>query len=224
MSFIHKVLHTIRRKVRTFFKRIKSFFVFYATLSGLTHAKINKINLCNGSVVIPGYYAIDIDGKADLYLDLSQKLLPFKDGSADVVVCMSAINYFAKERGQEIINDVYRVLHAGGVARFGVQDLRIIAEKYVGRDREFFFQKLENGQDRFVGETMADKINSWFYGYKGGRGGGGKYVYDYETLSRMFEKAGFSRIEQKAYQESIIAEVAHIDNRPEQMFFLEAIK
>jgi predicted SAM-dependent methyltransferase len=186
-------------------------------------SNVRHINLCG--IGVPGYFNLDLK-KSDYNIDLEQELLPFEDNSAEVVVCMSAINYFTRERGAEIIKDVFRVLTPGGIARFGVQDLKAIARKYVTEDKEFFFQKRSDGsgEDRFVGETMADKINSWFYGYAVAPGYGSKYMYDYETLALLFKKAGFKLVEQKSYVESRLPDVAQIDNRPDQMFFLEAIK
>ena len=111
-----------------------------------------------------------------------------------------------------------------GIARFGVQDLILIARKYVDRDTEFFGQKRPDGSDRFRGATIAEKFNAWFYGYRTLEGKGSRFFYDYETLELLFKKAGFNVIERKRYQESKLPDVTKIDNRPEQMFFLEAIK
>src|SRR3989338_3266924 len=87
--------------------------------------KWKKVNLCGGPVKISGYCNVDIYPTADIHLDLEKNLLPFKDGSIDTVVCISAINYFNRERGQKIIEDVYRILKKGGIARFATQDLRV---------------------------------------------------------------------------------------------------
>lgn len=186
--------------------------------------KWHKVNICGGGNVIPGYANIDLSPKADVNLDLEKKLLPFKENSIEIAVCISAINYFSRARGEKIIKDTYRILKTEGVARFGVQDLRSIAQRYVNNDRDFFFQKLPSGKDRFQGETVADKINSWFYGYETTGRKRCKYFYDFETLSLLFKKAGFKTIEKKCYRESIIEEVNFIDNREDQMFFLEAVK
>ena len=181
-----------------------------------------RINLCCGPVKLSGYINIDIDPSADLVVDLEEHLLPFPDASVEVVVCMSAINYFSRERALEIIRDVHRVLRPGGVARFGVQDLSVLAAKYLQRDEAFFFQRLPSGRARFPGETFADKLNHWFYGFDNGFGNCGKYVYDFESLKLLFDRAGFIEVEQKDYQASAIPSIEQIDNRPEQMFFLEA--
>lgn len=189
----------------------------------LRRLSVRNINLCCGNQRIPGYFGIDFARGVDLYLDLSKEDLPFEDNSLDSVVCMSAINYFTRTRGQELIKEIYRVLRPGGVARFGVQDMEGIARRYVEKDTEFFFQKLPDGRDRFEGSTLGDKFAAWFYGYAI-KGVPCRYFYDYDSLAFLFKSAGFSVIERKAFQESRLEQIHMIDNRPEQMFFLEAVK
>ena len=182
-----------------------------------------KLNLCSGPVKINGYVGLDISPESDIILDLEKSLLPFPDISADIVACISAINYFSPERAQEIIRDVYRVLKPGGIARFACQDLRVLAEKYLHNDQSFYFEKLADGRDRFPGRTIADKFNGFFYGFYSGDKHC-KYVYDFASLKTLFIEAGFKIVEQKKYRESRIPDVEKLDNRPEQMFFLEAVK
>jgi len=183
----------------------------------------NKINLCCGTQKINGFIGVDITNLADIILDLKYNNLPFNTNSADVVICISAINYFTYERGAEIVSEVFRILKQGGIARFGVQDMESIAKRYINKDNDFFFQKLPNGSDRFTGPTIGDKFAAWFYGYIAG-GYPCQYFYDFESLEYHFKKAGFSKIERKAFMESRIDEIEKIDNRQEQMFFLEAVK
>ena len=182
----------------------------------------DRVNLCSGMQKIPGYTGVDFGGLADIKLDLSKNDLPFKSGSVKSVVCISAINYFTRSRADEIVREVYRVLESGGIARFGVQDLEIIARRYVEKDVEFFFQKLPDGRERFEGATLGDKFAAWFYGYVAV--GPCRYFYDYDSLAYLFKNAGFSIVEKKQYGESRLEHIELIDNRPDQMFFLEAIK
>lgn len=186
-------------------------------------SKVTRLNLCSGDQKIPGYISADLSFDADLTINLSRGRLPFKSDSIEVVACISAINYFTRERGQEIVNEIYRVLCRGGIARFSSQDLEWIAKRYIEKDVEFFFQKLDNGKERFEGKTMGDKFNSWFYGYRTS-GGSSKYFYDYETLADLFITAGFSIVEKKGYMDSRIEKIELIDNRKNQVFFLEAVK
>lgn len=182
-----------------------------------------KINLACGEHKCAGYVNIDLFGNPDLLLDLELELLPFANGSAETVICMSAINYFTRERGSQLITEVYRVLRPGGVARFGTQDLELIAQYYVQKNDTFLFQRSADGRERFEGETRGDKFAAWFYGYSI-NGHQCRYFYDFDSLAFLFRRAGFSCIARKNFNDSIIPEVEKIDNRPEQMFFLEAIK
>jgi hypothetical protein len=119
--------------------------------------------------------------------------------------------------------ETHRVLRTGGIARFGVQDMKLLARRYVEDDREFFFQKLSDGRDRFEGPTIGDKFAAWFYGYVAG-GYPSRYFYDYDALAYVFREVGFATVELRGYRDSRLEDVEQIDNRPEQMFFLEAVK
>lgn len=184
---------------------------------------VTKVNLCSGTQKVPGYLGIDLVEGADLRLDLSTKDLPFAESSLDALVCMSAINYFTRERAQQLVREMRRVLRPGGVCRVGVQDMRSLAERYVRGDRDFFFQKLPDGRDRFEGPTLGDKFAAWFYGYAVGAYRC-EYFYDFDSLAYLFRDAGFSLVERKAYRESRLPEVGLLDNRADQMFYLEALK
>ena len=211
MSLFIKILRYLRQRFKCF------------QLSRQSNYQFEGINLGAGPQHIPGCLAIDFNLGADLYLDLRRHDLPFSDGSLDYVVCISAINYLSYDRACEILAQVYRVLKPGGVARFGVQDLRLIALKYIERDMHFFYQKLPNGGARFPGETLGDKFNYWFYGHPI-RGSGCKYLYDYEALAHIFLKAGFTCVENRKFMDSRLKNIDSIDNRADQMFFLEAVK
>jgi predicted SAM-dependent methyltransferase len=219
-----ELIKKIVNKLISYLYKIKGIVKYYLIKLNLYKIKQDKINLCSGPILLDDYCNIDIYNKADLNIDMERKLLPFKNNSINIVICTSAINYFTRKRGEKIIKDVFRVLKPNGVARFSTQDLDTIAKKYVDRDKDFFFQKNINNKDRFIGETFCDKFNSWFYGYAVAKNKGCKYFYDYETLSLLFKNAGFKIVEKKKYLESCIENIEKIDNRPDQMFFLEAIK
>jgi predicted SAM-dependent methyltransferase len=181
-----------------------------------------KLNLCCGSVKLPGFVNVDFLD-ADIIVDLELDLLPFPDSSVDTLVCISAINYFSRERAQQILNDMHRVLRPGGVLRIGVQDLQVLARKYLERDTDFWFEKRADGSDRYPGATFAEKFTAFFDGFPIADKRC-KSLYDFETLGRMVLAAGFGAAEQRSFLDSRIVGIEQIDNRPEQMFFLEAVK
>jgi len=216
----------IPNKTMKIMSRIKAhlkYYLFRLQQSTPFRQEVDKINMCSGSINLPGYLNLDISASADLPINLAKRNLPFPDRSIEVVVCMSAINYFTRDRAQELINEIFRVLKPDGMTRFGVQDLEKLASLYVKKDRDFFFQKLPDGSYRFEGPTLGDKFVAWMYGYESG-GYTCSYFYDYESLAYLFKEAGFSIVERKKYQQSRIAGIELLDNRPGQMFFLEAQK
>lgn len=182
-----------------------------------------RINLCGGSIRLPGWIGVDVDPAAQMRLDLERDPLPWQDGTVDAIACISAINYFTPARALEILRECLRVLRPGGVLRLGTQDLRVLARRYVERDTGFFLEKLPDGRDRYPGETLADKLCNWFYGFEA-NGHPCRYVYDDESLARLVGKAGFVAVRECRYREGDLPDVALLDNRPEQMFFLEARK
>ena len=165
------------------------------------------VNLCGTQ--IKGMVNVDISPKADKIRDLRWMRIPFKNDTVDRLLCMSAINYFSKKRAEYLIGEVYRVLKPGGVCRFGVQDLELICKKYLS------------------GEFDCDRVNRWFGNLDGYAANGvkSKYVYDYKTLAGLFSKAGFRLVLRAGFKENRVeVGLANHDNRPEQMFYLEAIK
>ncbi|MEZ7196518.1 class I SAM-dependent methyltransferase [Pseudodesulfovibrio karagichevae] len=181
-----------------------------------------RVNLCCGTNLLPGYVNLDVNPPADIVIDLDEKLLPFPDASVRHLVCISAINYLARERAAEVVADVHRVLVPGGIARFAVQDLRELVSHYLQGDA-FYAEKLPDGRDRFPGATFGDKLNEFFGGFRAGTKRC-RHVYDFQSLSLLFSQAGFDSIRRMEYRESAIPGIEAIDNRPEQMFFLEAVK
>ncbi len=210
-------------KLKSILKSIFYFMKERISIFRLNKNEIERINLCCGDQKIPGYLGIDMSLSADLYLNLQKARLPFNSNSLKSVVCISGINYFTRANAVEIIAETYRVLKTRGIARFATQDLETIAKRYVQKDKSFFFQTLPSGKERFEGVTFGDKFNSWFYGYLTA-GGTSKYFYDFDTLQKIFVEAGFSSVENKGYMVSQLENIKFIDNRPDQMFFLEAIK
>jgi MoaA/NifB/PqqE/SkfB family radical SAM enzyme/predicted SAM-dependent methyltransferase len=182
-----------------------------------------KVNLCSGVQRLPGYLNVDLEG-GDVNVDLEKSLLPLDDHSVDTLVCMSAINYFTFERARELTADMYRVLRPGGIVRVGVQDLTLLTYMYLARDEKFWFQKGADGNDRFPGKTFGEKLNGFFFGFPTAGDKRCKFVYDAETLTALLHDAGFEKVTQKGYRESDISGIEDIDNRPDQMFFLEAVK
>jgi len=223
---VRRILRRAQREARALVARLDALAARIErreAVRAIARATPRRVNLCCGTQRVPGWLGIDAAGDADLILDLSRADLPFPDASLEAVVCMSAINYFTRARAAELAREIFRVLRPGGVCRIGVQDMKGLAERYVRGDVAFFFQKLPDGRDRYEGPTIGDKFAAWFYGYSAGAYRC-EYFYDFDSLAHLFKEAGFPTIERRAFRDSRLPDVERVDNRPEQMFFLEAVK
>lgn len=217
------IFYSFINPVRNFFDFFwfKVLFAFYVVVS--KNARGVKLNLASGYQAIPGYLSCDVFRGVDLRLDMSKAKLPFSANSLSTVVCTSAINYITYEEARSLIRDIYRALETGGVCRMSVQDLDLLVKYYYENNEAFFNQLNSDGTNRFPGHTIADKFNNWFHGFYS-NGHACKYVYNFESLKELFVEAGFKTIERRSYLDSRLANIDLIDNRADQMFFLEAVK
>lgn len=216
----------VRRLYRGFFFEVNSFLLKLLFVYYTFHYKKSrhlKINLASGNQIIPGYLSSDVFRGVDLRLDLSKSKLPFPSGSVDSIICTSGINYITYGEARLLIKEIHRVLNDGGVCRMSVQDLDLLIKYYYENNTDFFNQKSADGTERFPGFDIADKFNNWFSGFYA-NGHSCKYVYNYESLKHLFVDGGFRTVERKAYLESRLDNINLIDNRADQMFFLEAVK
>ena len=183
-----------------------------------------KLNLCSGPVMLKDYINLDISPNSDVIIDLENENLPFRNNKFSTVICMSAINYFEKQRAIEILKDVYRVMSSGGILRISTQCLDKLVKYYINNDENFFNQKNEKNLPRFPGKNNAEKLLNWFYGFDTVEGHKTKYIYNFEILSNILKEIGFRNIENKNYFDSEIENIQEIDNRPDQCFFIECEK
>lgn len=216
---IRKYFNLLRNLINFFW--FKFLFIYYRLT--LKNKKNLKINIGAGNQKIAGYLSCDVLKGSDLRLDLSISKLPFDSAAVDVIICTSAINYITYKECELLIKEMFRVMRPGAIARVSVQDLDLLVKYYHENNTEFFSQKNSDGSDRFPGDIIADKFNNWFTGFYS-NGHSCKYVYNFESLKNIFIKNGFSLVERTNYLESRLDKIAEIDNRADQMFFLEAVK
>lgn len=187
-------------------------------------SKLTKLNLCSGPVILDDYINLDISPNSDVVIDLEKKNLPFENNKFQVAVCISAINYFEKQRAIEILKEVHRVLVNGGIFRISTQCLDKLLSYYIQKDEKFFNKKNEDNTPRFSGKTYAEKLLNWFYGFETVEGHKTKYIYNYEILSNILREIGFKNIQSKNFLESKLEDVKKIDKRNDQCFIIECEK
>jgi predicted SAM-dependent methyltransferase len=134
-----------------------------------------KLHLGCGKRFIAGFFHMDalpfphLDRQGDIG-DLS--FLP--DGSATLIYCCHAFEYFDRQEAATVLREWRRVLRSGGVLRLAVPDFEALARLY-----------LETGEiERILGPV---------YGRIPGRDGWRfhRTGYDFQSLARVLETAGF---------------------------------
>jgi predicted SAM-dependent methyltransferase len=161
-----------------------------------------SIHLGSGSARLDGWVNVDV-WPAELALDF-RRGLPFGAGSADRVYLSHVLEHLPYPDGVvQLLREIHRVLAPGGRIRIVVPDIEQCIEAYVKNDRRFF----EGRREAWPGWNIRTRMES-FLGYAGVGanpsqfGLSHKFGYDFETVSRVLEDAGFGAIARSTYQGS----------------------
>jgi len=169
-----------------------------------------KLHLGCGKRYIPGFIHVDIadyphvDHKTDI-----SGLRIFADESVDLIYCCHAFEYFDRQEAQDkVLPEWRRVLRHGGVLRIAVPDFEAIVELYLQHrdlDRQGILGPLFG---RMAVETSQGTKILYH-----------KTVYDFESLTKLLESAGFRNVHRydwratthKDYDDFSQAYVPHMD-------------
>jgi ubiquinone/menaquinone biosynthesis C-methylase UbiE len=137
----------------------------------------------------------------------ARKRLPFKDGSVDFIYTSHFLEHVQHYEAEDILKECKRILAPSGVLRVSVPDLKIVSEKYLAKDMNFFKRMMGYEPSQANLGNIADLYVRQFLGYDSwSRPGflkslqrrfirGHLWMYDFESLSDILSKAGFKRIE-----------------------------
>ncbi len=153
--------------------------------------------------------------------------LPFDDGSVDVIFSehfFEHIDY--TEEAPYFLAECRRVLAPGGVVRIIVPDAGRYLQAYAAAGWSGLVQLRQlqpDNFDRYTNcryRTKMELVNEIFR-----QAGTHKFAYDAETLIRLLQDAGFSRVQQQSYGQSF-DERLRIDlaDREHESLYVEAVK
>jgi predicted SAM-dependent methyltransferase len=147
-----------------------------------------QIHLGCGKRYIPGFIHVDIDQypHVDHVSDIAS--LPFfEDNYADVIYSCHALEYFDRVEVLAVLKEWKRVLKPGGVLRTAVPNLEALIEVY----------KQTGETERIIGPLFGRiEINENQRLYH-------KTVYDFNSLSKVLDKAGFSSVQTYDWSETV---------------------
>jgi predicted SAM-dependent methyltransferase len=155
------------------------------------------INLGGGSNCRNVYLTVDIDPRADAYVDIT-KPLPFRDASVDAIFCEEVIEHIDLDLGSKLLQECWRILVPGGVFRLTTPNLNW-----------FICQATKSTAD-------CQEINNIFYSHRH------CYIYTEQALQAYCHKAGFINLKISSYKDPE-SKLGYLDSHPERFHHLPEI-
>ena len=175
-----------------------------------------RVNLASGHHPKADWINVDLFAPhADLRLDLRERL-PFRDNSIAEIYCEHFFEHLeypnvadpvawmletpqSPSEALAFLRECRRVLTPAGVLDIVVPDAEVIIGEYVNRHQPGFSVPAWWGPAWC--DTELHRVN---YLFRQGREH--KYAYDYETLRRVIESAGFARVDRRSFDPARDAE------------------
>ncbi len=162
-----------------------------------------RLHIGCGPGHLPGWVNIDVH-PAPLAMNVLWGL-PFEEGSVRIVFVSHLLEHlYYPVDARAFLTEVRRVLHPEGTLRVIVPDVEQCIEAYTGNDRDFFGSRRETWDWWPENPTRLED----FLAYAGAGTDPGylfeahKFGYDFETLSRLLQDAGFSRVQRSEFMQS----------------------
>jgi len=173
------------------------------TLGVDEHARGLKLHIGCGPCLLEGWINLDVH-PAPLATNVLWGL-PFVDGSVRLVFLSHLLEHlFYPNDVLPFLGELLRVLEPGGVVRIVVPDIAQCIEAYRNDDALFFAQRRQHwgagdGQttrlEDFLAYAGAGPDPAWLFQAH-------KFGYDFATLQRALERAGFTDIRESAFNAS----------------------
>lgn len=143
--------------------------------------------------VSPGWIPCDIDpDEQSLRIDAA-KPWPLPDGCAKAVRAEHMIEHLSWEEAELCVGEMARVLEPGGLCRICTPDLEGISRAYLERDPRVLEAHREVG---YFAPTWSQLPNNYLRMF------GHRFVFDFESLRYLLERAGFDAVERTGFNRS----------------------
>jgi predicted SAM-dependent methyltransferase len=152
-----------------------------------------NLHLGCGSRHLAGWINIDLlSAVADYRLDL-RRPLPWPEASAARIYSEHFVEHLAYPGELEpFLAECIRVLRPGGLFEAGMPDVQKNLIAYAQGDTGFFKRQRESWWSPSWCVSPLDSINFTFR-----QGGEHKFAYDFETLARRLQDAGFTDVQRR---------------------------
>jgi predicted SAM-dependent methyltransferase len=166
-----------------------------------------KLNIGCGPNPKQGWLNIDLSRAAELSLDMREHL-PFDDGSVATIYSEHFIEHLDyPDDAHRFLGECFRVLQPNGVFRVGVPDTLWPARDYAGGGDGSWLRALSKGEIWHPAwcKTPLDHINYHFRQDEEHR-----YAYDFETMEKILEEAGFIEVNESEFDPDLDTEARRL--------------
>lgn len=180
-----------------------------------------RLHLGCGRRATSGWVNVDCfsSPEIDLIWDLREQL-PMKTGAARLIYSEHVIEHLHFEEARAFLVECCRLLKPGGRIRLGMPDAEIYYRAYVSGKTDFFAPLAHLGGSVEALDTPNRVINHMFR-----MGGHHHYAWDFETLKKELERAGFAGVEKSKSGSASIAELCLDDpSHAFETLYIEATK
>jgi len=163
-----------------------------------------------------------------------RKKLPFANHTVDYIYTSHFLEHLPRYQVVELITECKRILCYRGVLRICIPDVKLLSEKYVNGDMDFFMalEKSSNGKNQL--ENLTDLFVQHFYGYDLWSKPtflqkirqlfirGHIWMYDYDSLSSILYSAKFTDIKRRKFAQGETPDIKYLDIHEVGSLFIEA--
>lgn len=149
----------------------------------------------------PTEYVNILTSNVFVHHDLSNGL-PLPAASADYVYSSHFLEHMEESEASRLIQECFRILKPGGIARISVPDLDIAWRMYASGQRD-------------------KMLRDYFFGGGASRYAQHRWAYDFESLNAAMHHAGFVRVEKLQYRRGRVPDLGVLDNREEYSLYIE---
>jgi predicted SAM-dependent methyltransferase len=172
-----------------------------------------RLHVGCGPVVMSEWVNLDIDGRPDIFVDLTRRL-PFGDGSVGFVFSEHVIEHLSLAEASYSMKEFARVLAKDGVIRIATVDLDQVISKYHG---DWADQRWLSTDGQNI-HTRAQMLNAIFYQW------GHKFIYNEEELRFLLQSSKFTLIARKTWGNSDLPILCNLERREDSKLIIEARK
>jgi predicted SAM-dependent methyltransferase len=183
----------------------------------LLNHKIRKLQLGAGSNNLTGWFNTDYFPRNNIFFVDVTKPFPIASSSFNFVFSEHHIEHISYKCAIEMLKEVFRIMKPGGYIRISTPDLQKYINSYnegtlMGAEidqhsKDWIYSGFYNATNYIPVDDYfkAHFVNDIFLNYEH------QFIYDYKSLTRILENAGFSNVVNCSSVDSIHPEFNNIE-------------